>query len=268
MPFVIDDDTPNDVLFDPVINGEMKGRGHDESQRVPEMFEPPSDIPLIPRSEWDARIKEQEERKSSLWHLRQYAANGSQMPTLDQNGQGYCWAYSVTRCVMYTRAVMNQPYVRLSAHGVACRVKAFRDEGGWCGLSAQFIRQNGVPSVAAWPEKSMSRANDNAASRENALLHKTLEEWVDLTKAAYDQNLTFDMVASCLLLNIPCALDFNWWGHSVCGIQLVKVSGSYGVKIDNSWTDSWGELGTSVLTGQKMIPDGALAIRTSRPTTA
>jgi hypothetical protein len=241
------------------------GRGYvprDYNLYPPEMFAPPSEIGLIPRSEWDARLEEQEKTQSSLWHMRQRAANGSPMPTLDQNVQGYCWAYSTTRAVMYLRAVMNQPYKRLSAHAIGCKVKNFRNEGGWCGLSAKFHREVGCPTVDFWPEKSMSRSNDTPGVWANAALHKVAEDWVDLTRDVYDQNLTFDQVATCLLLNIPCAVDFNWWAHSVCAIRLVRVeAGSYGLGIDNSWTDSWGENGYGVLRGSKAIPDGAVALR-------
>lgn len=264
MPSIINDSTSNDILFPAGF-----GTGFDPSQVVPNYFpvgfgDHPDQMKVIPRNEWDARIKEQEDLKSSLWHLRQTAANGSQMPTLDQNGQGYCWMYSTTRCVMYLRAKMNQPYKRLSAHAGACKVKNFKDEGGWCGLSAQFLREHGIPSVDEWPEKSMSRANDKPEVWAAAAGNKVTEDWVDVGKAVYDQNLTFDQVATCLLLNIPCAVDFDWWGHSVCATQLVRVeAGSYGLRIDNSWTDNWGDKGTSVLQGQKSIPVGAVALRVS-----
>ena len=259
MASIIHDSTNNDILY-------PKGFGHglvprDYTQYPATMFALPKDMPLIPRSEWDARIKEQEERKSSLEHIRMTGANGSMIPSLDQNGQGYCWAYSVTGTVMLCRARDNQPYVRLSAHGVACKVKGFQDEGGWCGLSAEFIRKNGVPSVEAWPEKSMARTNDNPATWEDAKRHMITEDWVDLAAGHIaDQNLTFDQAATCLLLNIPCALDFNWWGHSVCGIRLMRVeAGSYGIKILNSWTDTWEDNGMSTLQGQKTIPNGGVA---------
>lgn len=251
---VIDDSTNNDILF-PTINGEKKGTGHDPSQYVPEMFAPPSDMKIIPRNEWSARIKELEELKARLSDYRTWAS-------LDQNGQGYCWAYSTTACVMLLRAIHNLPHVRLSAHAIGCMVKGFRDEGGWCGLSAKFHRERGCPTVEHWGEKSMSRSNDKPETWTNAALHKITEEWMDLRKADYDHELTFDQVATCLLNGIPCALDFSWWGHSVCGMDLVEVErGSYGIRILNSWSDQWEDRGTSVLRGQKAIPDGAVALR-------
>jgi hypothetical protein len=47
-------------------------------------------IPLIPRSEWSERIKEMERTKSRLSDIRRRFLGGSHIPSLDQNGQGYC----------------------------------------------------------------------------------------------------------------------------------------------------------------------------------
>lgn len=258
---LIDDDkkVDPDQLFYPVIDGERKGMGYvprDLKVDPPEMFAPPSEIKLIPRSEWSARLKEMGEQKSFLSNLKNFKA-------LDQNGQGYCWYYSTTGCVMMLRAVQNEPMVRLSAHAGAWIIKNGRDEGGWCGLSAKRQVSHGTPSVEFWPEKSMNgRSYDKPETWENAAKHKVTEDWVDLTRDVYDQNLTFDQLATCLLNGIPCAVDFNWWGHSVCALDLVEVeAGSYGIRILNSWSDNWGEQGMSVLRGSKAIPDGAVALR-------
>lgn len=267
--FLIDEETirnwqVKDHTFLPTIDGERKGHGlvpRDYREDPPEMFDPPSNIKLIPKSEWSDRIKEKEAYRSCLSHLRESQGG---WPALDQNGQGYCWAYSTTSATMMIRARDNQPYVRLSAHATACIIKNFRDQGGWCGLSAKRQVSHGTPSVQFWPEKSMSRANDKPETWANAALHKVTEDWIDLTRDVYDQNLTFDMVASLLLSNMPCAVDFNWWSHSVCAIDLVEVEpGSFGLRILNSWSDNWGEKGTGVLRGSKAIPNGAVCLRVS-----
>lgn len=258
---IIDDSTPIDATLHPGMSRGYVPR--DYSQYPADMFAPPTDIPLIPRSEWDARIDEQEATQSSLEHV--WRRTGE--PPLDQNGKGYCWAHSTTSAVMLDRMKANQPRVRLSAFAVACKIKNFRDEGAWCGLSAQFARETGIPSVAAWPEKSMERGNDNAATWADAARHKITLDWVDLTRQPYDQNLTFDQLATCLLQGIPCPVDFNWWSHSVCAVRLVRVeAGSYGIRILNSWTAQWGDGGFATLRGNKATPDGALAVRATTPT--
>lgn len=268
--FLIDDETltdprVKDQVFCPVVNGEVKGHGlvpRDYKIHPREMFDHPRDLKLIPRSEWSDRLRDQIAKKARLSDIRDAGSGGQSIPSLDQNGQGFCWAYSTTSAVMLLRAAANQPYVRLSAHAVACKIKGFRDEGGWCGLSAKFHREQGCPSVALWPEKSMSRQNDRPETWANASLHKVSEEWVDLTQSVYDQNLTFDAVVTCLLCGIPVAVDFNHWSHSVCGTDAVEVeSGSFGLNIWNSWSDGWGSRGMGVLRGSKAIPDGAVALR-------
>lgn len=224
----------------------------------PEMFAPPSELPLIPRSEWSDRIKEQEANKSRISDV----ILAQNIPSMDQGPNGYCWGHSTVGAVQALRALANQPYVPLSAYMVCAIIKNGRNEGGWCGLSAKFLRDVGVCSQALWPQGDRNVSRDTPAVRADAALHKVSEDWVDLTRSVYDQNLTFDQVATCLLSGVPCALDFNWWAHSVLGCDLVEVeSGSFGVRIRNSWGDGWGDKGFGVLRGSKSVPDGAVALR-------
>jgi hypothetical protein len=264
--FVIDDATNNDHLFDPIIDGERKARGlvkRDYTIDPPEMFAPPADLQLIPRSEWDARINEQEEKQSSLEHIRLAGDGGQPIKSLDQGQWGFCWAHSTTAAVILVRAVNNQPLVRLSAFAVACTIKNYRDQGGWCGESAKFHRERGCPSVEFWPEKSASRANDKPETWANAAKHKVTEDWVDLTQPIYSANLTVDQLATCLLLNIPVAVDYDEWGHSICALRWVRVeAGVYAPKIWNSWTDAWGDKGMGVI-NKRWTVDSSVALRVS-----
>ena len=254
--------------LDPAVNGEKVARG-----LIPRNYaqHPVGSglgavagltIPLIPRSEWSARIKEMEEAKTRLSDYRRIGNNGLPIPSLDQNGQGFCWAYSTGMALMMSRMMSNQPYVRLSPHAVACKIKGFRDEGGWGALSMEFAVKNGYPSDKFWPQKSMSRSYDTLTVWGNAEKHRVQEGYWDLDAKVYDRNLTFDQVMTCLMMRIPIVGDFNWWGHSVCLLDPVEVEpGSFGVRIINSWTDNWGNLGEGVLQGNKAIPDGAVAPR-------
>lgn len=221
------------------------------------------DMPLIPRSEWSARIKEMEATQSRLSDLRRIAGPGqTRYASLDQNGQGYCWAYSTGAAIMILRAIANLPFLRLSPHAVACKIKNFRDEGGWGAASLEFAIKNGYPSVADWAEKSMDRKYDIPATWEMARRNRITEQWMDVEPPVYDRDLTFDQVMTCSLNRIPVVSDFNWWGHSVCVLDPVEVEpGSFGLRIINSWTDSWGDAGEAVLRGSKAIPDGATAPR-------
>jgi hypothetical protein len=262
--FIIDDRTDNGLIYCPVIDGQVKAHGlipRSLSHYPPQMFAPPSDMQVIPRSEWDARINEQEERQSSLEHIRMTGDAGKPIPSLDQDGKGYCWAHSTTSATILVRAANNLPYVRLSAFAIACKIKGFQDQGGWCGESAKFLRETGCPSVALWPEKSMDRSNDRPEVWANAAKHKVTEDWVDLAQPTYSANLTVDQLATCLLLNIPCAVDYDEWGHSICALRWMRVeAGVYAPKIWNSWTDQWGDHGMGII-NKRWTVDSAVALR-------
>jgi hypothetical protein len=264
---VIDDGTPNDVPFDPQYSRGAVPR--DYNVQPVEMLAQPSEMALIPRSEWDARIDEQEAQKSSLEHIYLSGSGGGpRFINLDQNGNGYCWAYSTGHTMMLARLRDNAPLVRLNPHSVAAIIKGGRDEGGWCGLSAQFLGDVGIApegdGPGEWPLHSRNLSRDTPSLRAEMAKYKSGETWIDLAVQAWQRNLTVDQVATCLLGNQPCAVDFNWWGHSVCAVRWVRVeAGSYGLLILNSWLN-WGRYGLSVLRGSKMIPDGAVCIRTPR----
>jgi hypothetical protein len=278
---------------DVTVGGQWKARGYvprDYSVQPSPMRK--VDIKTIPRSEWPERIRDQKAGGYRLSDVRDRMDNGNRAKSYDQNGQGYCWFYSVTAAATLLRATQKLPYVRLSAHSGASKIKNFADQGGWCGLAMEFIQKNGVVPESHWPAKARDRSLDNAANWEEAKKYVVTEGWVDLDVAVYDRNLTVDQVATFMLTCVPGAFDFNHWGHSVCWLDLVEgatlrdtVRDDCGKLLDlptfdlvmgmndertagfafslwNSWTDQWGEAGVGLLTGSKMIPDGAVALTT------
>lgn len=264
MPFIIDDNTPVNVTHDPAF---MRGAVPRDFTADPvTMFADPTNaIPDMTLDEIAQRIVEGEEAQSTLRHVRRRAG----IKALDQNGQGYCWAYSTGMVLMLVRARDNQPYVRFSPHAVACKIKGFRDEGGWCGLSAKFAREVGYPSEEFWPQKSMNRTNDNSQTWANAALHKTGEEWVDLARPVYDQNVTKKQMLTALVMNVPTMGDWNWWAHSTAmekallrGKRTNYTLQDFGVGGVNSWTENWGDKGEFDLWDGKSVPDGAVCVRT------
>ena len=225
----------------------------------------PFDLPLMSDDEIEAAIKRQAEEKSSPKDV--FFREG--MAALDQNGQGYCWAYSTTSGVMLSRVIAGLPYVRLSAHMVACIIKGYRDQGGWNAQSVEFVAEHGVAAVGpasegGWPEKSMSRSNDTPMMREKAKQHQ-LVEFMDLDDGG--PNLK-RQCATCLCNNIVYPSDHNWWSHSVLAALLRKWGPGgrdFEIEILNSWGSSWSDRGWGVLSGSKAIPNGAIAIRVSKP---
>jgi hypothetical protein len=172
--------------------------------------------------------------------------------------------YSGGGAVMLSRAVQNQPHVRLSCHAGAWVIKNGKDEGGWTGLAGPFIEERGLPSVDDWPEKSMDgRKYNTPAVWEKAKLYKPTETWIDMRASMYDRTLSRLVLATLLFNNIPCTGDFDWWAHSVPLLRWVRIeAGDWGIENWNSWTDGWGNKGTGILRGSKAIHSGACAFRT------
>ena len=275
--FVIGDGDP---ILIPTVDGKPFGRGLIErnyelypvgytgSGSVPFSID---DMPLIPMEEWPERIADMEANKSRLSDMYRKGNSGQKIPSLDQNGQGYCWAYSTAACIQALRCKANAPYVQLSAHSVACVIKNFRDQGGWGAASLEFAVARGYVPTSLWPAKSMSRSNDTEANWKAALEFRVTEGWVDLEPAAYDRYISAKQVGTCLMNRVPVIGDFNWWGHSVGVFDLVDVYSNknatdirrYGTRIMNSWTDNWGDLGFGVLKDSKAFPNGGAAPRAS-----
>lgn len=240
------------------------------------MFQAPSEMEIIPESQRDAYYDEQEAQKSSLEHIYLSGPNGEPaFVNLDQDGDGYCWMYSSGSTYMLDRLRTMPPapgwppkVVRLNPHGPASIIKKGANQGGWCGEAADWLRRdgNGFPvegtAPGQWPLHSRDyKRYDTPECRAQMALHRPVEEWCDLTRQIYDQNLTRDQVATCGLTNIPGPRDYNWWSHSVCGVRWVRIAkGNWGQLILNSWK-GWGRFGLAVLQGSQAVCNGGLAIR-------
>lgn len=215
----------------------------------------PFDLPLIPETEWEDRLKEQQANEAHMETARNTGMDGSMIPSRDQDGKGYCWAHSTTSAALLVRAFNNQPYADLSAYAIACMIKGFRDEGGWNAESMDFLFDKGIPTSKTWPQRSMDRSNDNPNTWADAAMTKGIEG-MDLDP----RNMKAQLVTCLLTPGIALACDFNWWSHSVCGVRIVKLN-PFTLRIWNSWGDSWSEKGMGNLEGQKAIPSAATALR-------
>lgn len=263
---IINDSTPNDLVYDPLMSRGMVPR--DYSAYPPDFMASPKEIPLVPRSEWQARIKEQEEQESSLEHILRRAkikSKNQNQPGTRPPKWGYCWAYStvgaVETCLVRDGGPDN--YTELSAFGLAQQIMSGSDRGGWCGLSAERIGKGGVPSAASYPEWKTNWKNyrDDTRVWEDAEKYKITYEFRDIAAGHwYFQNLDYDQFISCLLLNIPCPADFDFWGHSVQMVRAVWLDGEVCPRGRNSWGDQWGDDGFFTLQGSRRFPNSALAV--------
>lgn len=267
---IIDTEAPdlesNDMLFPKGVAYGLVERDYDQFPEA--MFSPPSDMGLIPESEWDARYDEQEAQQSSLEHIYLSGPGGTPaFVNLDQGSEGYCWIYSVGHSLMMDRLRRNLPMTRLNPHSAGAIIKRGRNEGGWCGEGAAFVTEHGMApegrGPGQWPVQSRDLRLDTPAMRAEMAKHKIVEQWTDLTRRVWSRNLTVAQVATSGFNNLPGPRDYNWWGHSVCGIRWVRIErGSWGQLILNSWL-RWGRHGLGVLRGNRAICNGGLSIRTT-----
>jgi hypothetical protein len=254
---IIDDSTDNDYLF-PAF-GKF---GYDPDQYVPDMYAAPDGMDTYKESDYDALYDEQERAQSSLEHIYLRDWKGE---CLDQNGDGYCWDYGVTSAVMLRGLALKQPFVRLNGHAAAAIIKGGRDEGGWAGLAIKFIREFGQAEEGngpgQWPTHSRDhRRFQDPAVKASMLKYRVTDDWYDLGKPAYAQEMKDRQRITCLFNNCPVPTDRMWWGHSTDDIRYVRIErGSWGYLTLNSWR-GWGRRGLAVIRGTKARSDGSISV--------
>ena len=212
----------------------------------------PSEL-LIPRSEWEDRIKEMEEQKTRLSDLMDQAG----LPCKDQGQTNYCWINAPTHCVEMVRVIQNQPLVILSPASVGGPMTNFQNVGGWGGPGLAYIGSKGLVPVTRWPANAIDRSYWTEDNKVTALFYRQTEWW-----ELEPRNL--DQLVSCLLRRIPVAGGYNWWSHDVTNYDAVLMDGTVAIRTRNSWSMDWpsaGAKGYSILQGSRMLPDDAVAPR-------
>lgn len=212
---------------------------------------------LIDESEWADRLNENRKNKSGLLDLRE--ANYDVLKSLDQDGLGLCWNFSSTKAVMYLRVRMGQAPIRLSGWWGAGIINSWRDRGGWGAASLKLIVERGVPAEQFCPEYKSKY--DTTETQANAELHKVTEWW----DGSDDPRTATKQCVSMLLQSIPCVVDLNDMGHSMCAIDIESLN-PLKIIYDNSWGDSGGNKGLYVGSGARARPDGLVVPRVTIPT--
>lgn len=216
------------------------------------------DFDLIPRSEWTGMIEQMEKDKSRLSDI----IIQSGIKSKDQNGTNYCWFNANVTAYEAWRAANGMPYINFSPASGAAPIKGFRNSGGWGGEGNEWLVEKGIVPVEYWPANAISRQYYTEDNKKLALNYR-VAEFTDV------QSRNFNQLATLLLLRIPVCIGLNWWSHEVCAIDLVATGNNqFGVRFRNSWGDSYGDHGFSILTESKATPDDAVAPRVVFPSEA
>lgn len=172
---------------------------------------------------------------------------------------GNCWANGPVTGLHLLQKRDGGEFVSLSPASVAAPIKGFRNVGGWGKEAIEWIQKYGVCPASAWSPNAIDRRLYNEANKKLALKFRVID-WIECTPRNLNEMMT------CLLRRIPVAVGYNWWRHEVCAIDPVYLGrNQYGIRIWNSWGDSWSDRGMSVLTGNKMLPDDAVSPVTFTP---
>lgn len=208
---------------------------------------------LIPRSEWQSRIKDMETTKTRLSDI----ANRNKLPCKDQAQTNYCWVNAPTYCVEQLRVAQGQKMVILSAASAGAKIKGFRNVGGWGQEALEFIAENGLVPQDRWPMNAINRQYDTPENWTIAKKYRCLEWWA--LRISNDDDLI-----SCLLRRWPVAVGYNWWSHEVTAMDPVWLDGTYAIRIRNSWSMDWpnaGGMGYGILQGSRLTADDAVVPR-------
>lgn len=219
---------------------------------------------LIPRSEWDARIAKKDEDKSWLHDLISDKSRSYYVPVKDQNGTNYCHGYGPVHAAEVARARQGHAYVDLSAESVAGPVTGWWNRGHDPEDDFDWLCEHGA-CPASYMDRRWSRSPSRWQSGwETAALDFRVDEWWDLTISG----AMFEACVTAALLDISCAVGFDWWHHEISGCYRVrKVSGKYQILHRNNWGDDWGDDGFGWFEeGRKAIPIyGIFGVRSITP---
>lgn len=241
---IIDDEPQSFSLANPA----GFSRGYDPTSR-PEGyayggFAAPVDAGwLIPRSEWQGLIEEQEKQRGRISDI----LTDKKIPHKDQDRTNYCWANGPTHAAETLRAIQGLPYVSLSPASIGGPITNYRNVGGWGLAAVKFAIQQGIVPSENWPDNAIDRRY-NTQVNQNKRGQYRIREW----RECKPRNL--DELVSMLLRGYPASLGFNWWGHLVMGCDAVWLDGEVAIRIRNSWR-GWGANGFGILRGSKMLPD-------------
>jgi hypothetical protein len=210
--------------------------------------------PVYDRKTLKEMIEERERKRATHRDLLEQA----NVPLVYQDGLGYCWAYSVTRCYLWARAKAGLPYVELSTCSFAAKVMNYRNAGNMPSEAVDGINRYGISPTSIWPDHALSRRLASPEQEEDALT-RTAPEWSDVPCD------TFEQLASAVLTEGPAAdARARLWGHATTSVDpVILPDGRLGFDCDNQWGSGWGDNGRFVIVEDVTLPEEFMTIRTT-----
>lgn len=212
-----------------------------------------AEIPIISRTEWPDRIKEQKAQRRNISAVQNW-------PCDNQGSNPTCWAAGTMQAMSTLRVIMLglKNYIRYSAMAIAVPISG-GNSGGWEEEAARYAAEHGCVDSDLWGYTDRSNKDRDPKVQENRAKHKCLEKYTCRG---------FDEFATALLLGFPCSVSYNWWSHVVMITDLVEIEkGSFGLLIRNNWGDGYGDKneyghgGYAVFREGRGTPSGGVAIR-------
>jgi hypothetical protein len=214
-------------------------------------------VSLIPRNEWDDRIKAMNAAQAFPNQRRKALSKAlGKSVVKDQDGLNFCHLFALTNCVESNRQSQGLPYIELAPESMGGVVN-WSNSGGYMTADIQYATQHGIAPRSFCPPYKHSPGSFQDGWQDAAKLHVPLE-WFELGHQ--------DIEAECitaLLLGYPVYGGWDWWSHSVMLGALVDANHW---EIENSWRPSWGNEGYGILTGGRRLPStsmGCFALRTT-----
>jgi hypothetical protein len=203
-------------------------------------------VPIIPESEWPARIAAMQGR-----FIRNLYTDT--VPDKSQGQLPYCWAWSLCQCIESGRAIAGMPTVSLAPVSLGGSV-GFRRQGNYCGAAIEYAAEHGAcDDIFPDSQYSLTPSRWRTGWQEEAKNHRVAEFWELGNTDMWKETVT------ALLCGFSVYVGYNFWSHAVMLDELV-IQGS---EICVSGPNSWGPGQRFVLKGSRKVPSEAYVVRTT-----